>query len=257
MSDLRFIFGEDAANYDRMRPRYVPEVFADILKYSGAREGSRALEAGIGTGQATEPFLRAGCALTAVEISAEMAAFSREKFKTWPGFAVVNAPFEEFNGEGGGFDLIYSATAFHWIPREIGYARAYELLKSGGALALFWNRPFTGKPGSALHRDIQKVYGEFFPGGKEPAEYDAKLYEGRKAAMASAGFADVEFRLYRGLRRFDAEGYVALLNTYSDHRSMAPPAKRAFEQGIRAAVEANGGVADVYDTVDLHLGRKP
>ena len=29
-------FNEDAANYDRWRPRYVPELFAAVLRYAGA-----------------------------------------------------------------------------------------------------------------------------------------------------------------------------------------------------------------------------
>ncbi|HPP61337.1 MAG TPA: hypothetical protein PLG28_06385 [Bacillota bacterium] len=37
----------------------------------------------------------------------------------------------------GNFDLIYQGAAFHFIPAEIGYPKAPELLKSGGASALF------------------------------------------------------------------------------------------------------------------------
>ncbi len=35
------------------------------------------------------------------------------------------------------FDLIYQGAAFHCIHAEIGYSKALELLKSGGAIALF------------------------------------------------------------------------------------------------------------------------
>ena len=34
-------------------------------------------------------------------------------------------------------DLVYSASAFHWIPEEIGYSKVYEMLKPGGAFARF------------------------------------------------------------------------------------------------------------------------
>ena len=35
------------------------------------------------------------------------------------------------------YDIIYSATAFNWIPEKIGYSKTYDLLKEDGTLALF------------------------------------------------------------------------------------------------------------------------
>ena len=54
--ELRMKFDEDEINYDRWRPGYPDELF------------QAALEVGIGTGQATRPFLEAGCRVTAVEL---------------------------------------------------------------------------------------------------------------------------------------------------------------------------------------------
>jgi len=31
-------------------------------------------------------------------------------------------------------DLVYSASAFHWIPEDIGYSKVYDMLKPEGAL---------------------------------------------------------------------------------------------------------------------------
>lgn len=45
--ELRRIFDEDAARYDRARPGYPAELFSRIPR------GSRVLEIGCGTGQAT------------------------------------------------------------------------------------------------------------------------------------------------------------------------------------------------------------
>lgn len=39
-------------------------------------------------------------------------------------------------------NIRYSATAFHWIPEEIGYPKVIQMLKPHGTLALFWNKPF-------------------------------------------------------------------------------------------------------------------
>ena len=57
MSTLRNIFGTDTENYDRFRPRYTKELFDFI---NGNTDGTKALEIGSGSGQATEWFLSNG-----------------------------------------------------------------------------------------------------------------------------------------------------------------------------------------------------
>ena len=41
-------------------------------------------------------------------------------------------------GEPGTFDLVYAATAWHWLDPAVRFHRAHRLLRSGGHLA-FWN----------------------------------------------------------------------------------------------------------------------
>lgn len=99
------------------------------------------LEVGCGTGQATEPFLKTKCKVTAVELGENLASYTREKFKIYKNFNVIRSAFEDYDCDDNQFDMLYSATAFHWIPDEIGYKKAYRIIRSGGTLALFWNRP--------------------------------------------------------------------------------------------------------------------
>ncbi|MER5895917.1 methyltransferase domain-containing protein, partial [Streptomyces sp. NPDC001876] len=68
------IFDEDAELYDRARPGYPPELYDGLAELAGARPGSRVLEVGCGTGQATVPLAGRGCRITAVEAGARMAA---------------------------------------------------------------------------------------------------------------------------------------------------------------------------------------
>lgn len=58
---LREIFNEAAELYDRVRPGYPPRLFDDLAELAGLGSGSRVLEIGCGTGQATVPLAeRAG-----------------------------------------------------------------------------------------------------------------------------------------------------------------------------------------------------
>jgi SAM-dependent methyltransferase len=254
----RLFFDEDAVNYEKYRPGYPKELYGDVIRYSGAGAGKRALEIGIGTGKATEPFLKTGCSVTAVELGKNLADYAREKLGEYPNLSVRNLPFEEFWEADGSFDLIYSATAFHWIPEETGFQKAFRLLRSGGTLALWWNRPFPGKPGDGLFEDIQRVYEKYRPENrKKPREDRSALYRKIRETVRSYGFSEPEFRLYNAERVFDADGYLGVLNTYSDHKNVPADEKRGFEAGIREAIEKHGNRLTVYDTVDLYLARKP
>ena len=64
--DLRLTFNEVSMEYDRLRPQYPKELSADLIAYSWLDSSKKAIEIGIGAGQATLPFLNTGCELTAV-----------------------------------------------------------------------------------------------------------------------------------------------------------------------------------------------
>ena len=243
--------------YERMRPTYPAELYRDVFRYRPIGEHSRALEVGIGTGQATVPVLDTGATVDAVELGDELAAFCRQKFSDRPNFTVLNLDFQDFKAEPGTYDLIFSATAFHWIPEEFGYKRVLELLKPGGAFARFANRPYGDKGRPQLQAAIQKHYARFMSGSVAPSEFS----EAQAAAIANIpakyGFTDIEYKLYRRTRDFTSDEYLGLLGTYSDHIALEESARREFWQCIKGEIDRFGGVITIYDTVDLELARKP
>lgn len=254
--DKQLTFNEDVINYEKWRPTYCKELFDDIIKYSRLAENKKALEVGIGTGQATTPFLMTGCSLTAVELGGNLADYTKEKFKQYKNFNVCNISFEDFNCEDSSIDLLYSATAFHWIPDKIGYSKAFKLLKSGGTLALFWNKPFVAREDDPLHQKIQSVYQKYRPLSNKVIENDTLRYAKISKTIKNFGFKDLEVKLYHGMRKFNASDYISLLNTYSDHRAMPEFTKQLFESEIEYAIMEYGNVLNVYDTIDLYLARK-
>lgn len=255
--DLRLKFNEDAENYDKWRPDYVPELFDEIISYSGMDETKKALEIGIGTGQATLPFLQTKCKVTAIELGEKLAEYSRRKFASFNNLEVINTGFESFCGDSNTFDLIYSATAFHWIPEEAGYVKVFQLLKSGGVLALFWNHPFVCRTDNLLHMEIQKVYSKFTQCDKKPIEFVKRDCKKIENTIKNYGFKNCYSKLFFQTRTFTADGYISLLNTYSDHRAMPMKARTALENGIADAINSFGGILHVYDTMDLYLAQKP
>lgn len=159
--DKRFTFNEDEKNYDKFRPTYCKALFDAIIDYSGIDATKKAVEIGIGSGQATTPILETDCSVTAIELGDRLANYSKNKFSTYDNFEIHNISFEDYIYTSNSIDLIYSGTAFHWIPEEIGYPKVFNMLTSGGTLALFWNRP-SGE-GNSAHEVIQSIYKKYMP----------------------------------------------------------------------------------------------
>ena len=76
---LRAVFDEDAERYDRARPGYPAELFADLAAVTGLRPGDRVLEIGPGTGQATVPVAERGYARGAVRAGDREAGLRTQK----------------------------------------------------------------------------------------------------------------------------------------------------------------------------------
>lgn len=254
--DKRFTFNEDVKNYDKWRPTYCEELFNDIIQYSQLNQNKKAVEVGIGTGQATMPFLLTGCDVTAIELGKNLTEYSKEKFKEYKNFSIYNTSFEDFECDDNSFDILYSATAFHWIPEDIGYPKALKLLKNDGTIALFWNKPFLKREDDFLHQKIQSIYQKYRPSSNKLVENDTARYNKISKTIQSYDFRDLEVKLYYQTRVFNSTGYISLLDTYSDHRSMVETTKQLLYSEIENAILGNGNALTVYDTIDLYLARK-
>lgn len=253
--DLRTTFNEDVRNYDAARPDYVPALFNAIFAYRAIDASSRALEIGIGTGQATPLVLDTGCHVTAAELGDDLARFSAEKFASRANFRVICGDFMQLALPENAFDLIYSATAFHWLPQQQAYEKALRLLKPGGTIALFWNHPYPNRPEDPTNAVNCRVYAAHRPSTGEIKEGTDTAP--RANAMRAAGFVDVETHLFHRTRTLTTEQYIALINTYSDHRALPAAKRAAFEADMRAGLAEVGDRINIYDTQSLYLGRKP
>lgn len=247
-------FNEDAYAYDRSRPRYVPDVFDAIDAYMPL-SGICALEIGPGTGQATETVLARGAHVTAVELGSALARVMRECFAGNAALEVVNADFMEWPGAEGAFDLVYSATAFHWLPQAEALAKVKRLLRPGGVLALFWNHPAPGRSGEAAHAAVRAAYERNLGPSDKTGEFGEDRLDARVCQLRDAGFEDVKARLFHGQRHLSSYEYLDLMNTYSDHRALPDAVRAALRRDIADAIDQNGGVLNMYDTIDLYLAR--
>jgi SAM-dependent methyltransferase len=249
-------FNEVYTEYDKWRPTYVSQLYKDIMNFKEINQFSNVLEIGIGTGQATLPILEKGCFLTAIELGDKLAEFTKQKFSKYANFDIKNMAFQDYECQPNSFDMIYSASAFHWIPEEIGYPKVYKMLKSGGIFARFANHPYRDKENDELHIAMQEVYSKYMPSSPPEPEYSEEQCKKRADISKRYRFVDVNYRLYHRTRIFNAQEYISLIGTYSDHRALEENKRMEFLNGIKNAIDNYGGKITVYDTIDLQLARK-
>ncbi len=255
-------FDTVAAAYEKIRPGYPEELYQALLAYDPVGPGSCAVEVGIGGGQATLPILKTGCAVTAVEYGGHLAQACRQKFAAWPDFSVITGKFEETGLPDDAYDLVYSASAFHWIPEEAGYTKVYRILRSGGAFARFANHPYRGKDQPDLFEAIDGVYAEYYYPyyRKQPVkihEYTEEQAADRAKIAEKYGFTDIRYALFHRTRTLSAGEYRMLIGTYSDHIAMEETVREKFFDKIEETVTRYGGFISLEDTIDLQLARKP
>lgn len=259
--ELAYTFDTVVPLYEKLRPGYVDELYQKIFNVAPINESSNVLEIGIGCGQATLPVLNTGCRLTAIEYGKQFSEFCKEKFKGYFKFSIITGRFEDVDLSENTYDLVFSATAFHWIPEELGYPKVYSILKSGGVFAQFANHPYPYGGNPALAKEMDKIYemyyypfwGEKKETLKEYSEEQARL----KATVAEKyGFGNSHYFLFYRTRTFSAEEYIMLLGTYSNHIAIDEPIRTEFFSQIENAINRHGGEITVYDTIDLQLASK-
>ncbi len=257
MSDFQRGFDDVSLTYDRVRPDYPSELFSEIFAYKPLYGSSRALEIGLGSGKATAPILATGCAVVGVEPGENLAAIAREWLKNYNNFSLKTCTFQDFECESETFDLIYAATAFHWISPEYGYPRVLELLKSGGAFARFRYHAGPDASRPALADEIRELYNKYMPRAGEYKEFSAKDAENVAKIAENYGFVDAKFEIFQFTKDFSTDEYLELLRTYPDHMRLADEPRGRLFGGIRDAIERHGGTITVHYVADLELARKP
>jgi SAM-dependent methyltransferase len=135
----RVAFGLDPAGYHAARPAYPDWIYNVLCKCCGLRQNVATFEIGSGTGIATRRLLELGAnPLVAVEPDDRLADFLHDTLKS-DALTVIRSSFEDAVLPAAGFDLGFSATAFHWLHEETALIKVADLLRPGGWWVMVWN----------------------------------------------------------------------------------------------------------------------
>ena len=261
MDGLGLTFDTIAERYDRVRPGYPADVFADIAALTGLPAGARVLEVGPGPGTATRDLLARGWRVHAVEPGPALAARAVANLAGQP-FTVDVARFDDWVPDGT-YDMLFSATAYHWVAPETRWRLAADVLEPGGALALVTNRTVAGGNFNDIYQASADLHARYAPEvefGLSPSAA-AILDEVRAAAddvgavweaaetkagrsRAGALFTSPAIRSYEWETAYDADDAAALLSTYSPYLRVPPERRAPLLSAITDIVRADfGGVA--------------
>jgi len=248
-------FDRVATLYGSARPGYSQELVDDIGRFAALGEGDPVLEVGCGAGQATAGFVGLGMRLTALDPGAALVAVAKQKLSQAPNVSFVVASFETFDAAGTTFKLIFAAQSWHWIAREISFAKAADLLVSSGTLAVFGHVP--GELAEPHASAFKRIYREHMGAWGPPPE-SGYLPSGPFASWfeASGRFEPVVHRLYRWTWRHTAQSYVAFARTRSDHQMMPPAKLESLLSALETAIAAEGGAFDWPYETHLYMARR-
>ena len=253
---LRETFDKVADRYDKARPEYPAALFDDLIALAGLVPGADLLEVGCATGIATRRFAEKGFRVTCVELGAALAEAARANLAEY-GVDVLHGRFEDFPGVAS-FDLVYAATAWHWVDPAIRYQRTWQALRAGGHLA-FWSAlhvfPDDGDPIFAqLHRVYAEI-GEARPGEGTPRP--GELPEHRAEIEASGLFTVLAVRHYDWETEYTADQYIELISTFSGHIAMAGWQRdRLYGEVRRLLAQRPSGTLRRHWGAALHVARR-
>lgn len=67
--------------------------------------------------------------MAAIELGNRLSSLVNQKYSNYKNFQIINDDFLVAPIETNHFDLVYSATAFHWLPIPDSYKKVISCLK--------------------------------------------------------------------------------------------------------------------------------
>jgi SAM-dependent methyltransferase len=258
-ADRRWSFDSNAERYHAWRPGYPEPLYWMLEDVCGLGPGTRVLEIGPGSGQATADLLARGAEVVAVEMGPHLAARLRDHLGG-PNLTVIEGDVESVRLPDGDFDLAVCATALHWMHAAAVVPKVAAALRPGGWLAVWWT--VFGDPDrtSPLRGRLHPMLRERFPAEPDGSR-PAPLQTADRLDELTAGgwFQHARAGQIRWTPRFSPAELAGLFSTFP-HIAELPVVERDAVLDDIAAVAApfagdDGKVTENY-VIAIYLARR-
>jgi SAM-dependent methyltransferase len=246
-------FGTDAERYDRTRPRYPDALVERIV---GASPGLDVLDVGCGTGIAARQFQAAGCTVLGVEPDPRMADVARRN-----GTEVEIATFEAWDPAGRVFHAVVAGQSWHWVDPVAGAARAAQVLRPGGQLAVFGHvfqlPPDVAEAFAAVYRQVAPDSPfNVQPTGKALDQYQALFTAAADGIGQAGGFSEPHWWRFDWERSYTRDAWLDQMPTHGTLTQLSPGSLAEVLAGVGEAIDAMGGSFTMpYATVAVAAAR--
>ncbi|MFM7426295.1 MAG: class I SAM-dependent methyltransferase [Elainella sp.] len=257
LSERKTWYSAAAEAYNQVRPHYPQSLIERVVNLAQLNSASQLLEVGCGPGTATVAFAPLGCSITCLEPNADFVALAQQNCAAYTNVQIENLAFEEWQPAGQRFDAVLATSSFHWIPAEIGYPKAAELLKPEGTLILLWNKEL--QPSRELYESFLDLYQTHAPAliwYEEPETQLAIIQAVGQMAVESGQFSQLDFKYQWCQATYSAAQYLRLLSTYSPQIALPAANREQLFAGIQARIEQQGGQIDLTYLSACHLARR-
>lgn len=238
----RSLFDQQAQVYDEIRPLYPGKLFDTLVGKTNLHQNAKLLEIGPGTGQATLPLAKRGYQIVAVELGEGLATVARKKLRDYSNVEIITSSFEDESFHDTLFDLIYSATAFHWLDHDIRYSKSHKLLKSNGHLAFIQTNHVSDERGDLFYYASQPIYDKYMPRKDKTLQHLPLAYKlgpesyEPTASLDTELFKLVYFEQFPIVLEYNGDEYIKLIGTYSPHLVLPPAKRTAFFKELRELI---------------------
>ncbi|MGW4634570.1 class I SAM-dependent methyltransferase [Nocardia sp. NPDC004415] len=242
-------FDTHAEVYDRARPPYPVELWTRLRELGILRDGIRAVDLGAGTGLATEPLVRAGATVTAVEPGATLAHRLRQRLPT---VTVHVATAETAPLRPAAFDLAVAATAVHWFDLDTVLPRVHRALIPDGHFAV-WRTIFDDPtiPPTPFRRHIAAITARRGPRSPRPAPTESDTAAWARTLTHTGHFHAVHVAEFPWSIDLRSPQIRDLLTTFSDWTPIE------VDEAARTVDHLGGTVREHYRTPLIVLQRLP
>lgn len=249
-----FNFNKIAKLYDEGRPSYPEELIEDVISRTNITPGDNLLEIGAGTGKATLQFGRRGFRVHSIEPGQNLADILITKCAEFPNVTAEVNSFEKWIPKSNQtYDLIFSASAFHWIDPKLKYKKTHLLLKDNGYLAIFWyNRCTTPEVIKKITSLIKSNTPDDYK--KRRFCWSWEKYGNEELRLKSSPyFGEVEVLNYPVESIIKVEEYI---KSYSHFSNLEENIKSKINLEIKKIIDQDGTSVSVKHNYTLLLAKK-